>query len=101
MVDYKHLPSGLAFQEGMKLEAIDPLNLSEICAATVKQVRKPSLYDIDTYCLTNSVKIFFFFLGHSCERWNHWHVLSFCERKRRAVFYLKLLLCVAECFTHT
>lgn len=27
------------FKDGMKLEAIDPLNLSAICVATVKKVR--------------------------------------------------------------
>lgn len=31
--------SGVWFQEGMKLEAIDPLNLSAICVATVRKVR--------------------------------------------------------------
>lgn len=30
--------SGEWFKEGMKLEAIDPLNLSTICAATVRKV---------------------------------------------------------------
>lgn len=30
--------NGLGFQEGMKLEAIDPLNLSTICVATVMKV---------------------------------------------------------------
>ncbi|PRD24262.1 UNVERIFIED_CONTAM: mbtd1 [Trichonephila clavipes] len=29
---------GLKFKEGMKLEAIDPLNLSTICVATVTEV---------------------------------------------------------------
>ena len=29
----------LRFQAGMKLEAIDPLNLSAICVATVMKVR--------------------------------------------------------------
>ena len=28
------------FKEGMKLEAIDPLNLSTICVATVRKVSK-------------------------------------------------------------
>lgn len=31
--------SGEWFKEGMKLEAIDPLNLSTICAATVRKVQ--------------------------------------------------------------
>jgi hypothetical protein len=30
--------NGLKFQSGMKLEAIDPLNLSTICVATVMKV---------------------------------------------------------------
>lgn len=34
------------FQEGMKLEAIDPLNLSDICVATVMQVRTKLRYEI-------------------------------------------------------
>ncbi len=35
----KDLGNGLKFQAGMKLEAIDPLNLSCICVATVRKVR--------------------------------------------------------------
>ncbi len=31
-------PRGMTFQAGMKLEAIDPLNLSCICVATVQKV---------------------------------------------------------------
>lgn len=31
--------SGDWFKDGMKLEAIDPLNLSAICVATVRKVR--------------------------------------------------------------
>lgn len=34
----KEPPNGLKFQVGMKLEAIDPLNLSAICVATVMKV---------------------------------------------------------------
>lgn len=34
------------FQEGMKLEAIDPLNLSAVCVATVKQVRAKLRFEI-------------------------------------------------------
>lgn len=30
------------FEEGMKLEAIDPLNLGNICVATVRKVVRPS-----------------------------------------------------------
>lgn len=36
----KEPPNGLKFQVGMKLEAIDPLNLSAICVATVMKVLK-------------------------------------------------------------
>ena len=32
--------SGSWFEDGMKLEAIDPLNLSAICVATVRKVRR-------------------------------------------------------------
>lgn len=38
------------FEEGMKLEAIDPLNLGSICVATVHKVRPPlsfGLSDLD------------------------------------------------------
>ena len=34
----KSSPEGYKFQVGMKLEAIDPLNLSAICVATVMKV---------------------------------------------------------------
>ena len=34
----KDPPEGYKFQVGMKLEAIDPLNLSAICVATVMKV---------------------------------------------------------------
>ncbi|GAB6027137.1 MBT domain-containing protein 1, variant 2 [Chamberlinius hualienensis] len=33
-------PSNIKFREGMKLEAIDPLNLSSVCVATVTKVLK-------------------------------------------------------------
>lgn len=36
--------SGAWFEDGMKLEAIDPLNLSAICVATVRKVRTTSLF---------------------------------------------------------
>ncbi|XP_064607601.1 MBT domain-containing protein 1-like isoform X2 [Liolophura sinensis] len=36
----KEPPSGLKFQVGMKLEAIDPLNLATICVSTVMKVLK-------------------------------------------------------------
>lgn len=32
--------TGEWFKEGMKLEAIDPLNLSTICVATIRKVRE-------------------------------------------------------------
>lgn len=32
--------SGEWFKEGMKLEAIDPLNLSTICVATIRKVQE-------------------------------------------------------------
>lgn len=35
--------SGEWFKEGMKLEAIDPLNLSTICVATIRKVREQVL----------------------------------------------------------
>lgn len=35
--------SGEWFKDGMKLEAIDPLNLSAICVATVRKVIAHSL----------------------------------------------------------
>ncbi|EFN85119.1 Polycomb protein Sfmbt [Harpegnathos saltator] len=46
-----HLHLGYAFKEGMKIEAIDPLNLSAICAATVMQVLKEDyiMIRIDSY----------------------------------------------------
>lgn len=46
-----HLHLGYTFREGMKIEAIDPLNLSSICAATVMQVLKEDyiMIRIDSY----------------------------------------------------
>nr|XP_018897808.1 PREDICTED: polycomb protein Sfmbt-like [Bemisia tabaci] len=64
MVDYKHLPSGLAFQEGMKLEAIDPLNLSEICAATVKQVLNDGYLMIRVDCYDEDPNLVDWFCYH-------------------------------------
>ncbi|XP_008548633.1 polycomb protein Sfmbt isoform X1 [Microplitis demolitor] len=63
-----HIHLGYTFREGMKIEAIDPLNLSAICAATVMQVLKEDYimiridsYDEDTsgadwfcYCVSSS-----------------------------------------------
>ncbi|XP_058801938.1 polycomb protein Sfmbt-like isoform X2 [Phymastichus coffea] len=42
---------GYTFREGMKIEAIDPLNLSAICAATVMQVLRENyiMIRIDSY----------------------------------------------------
>lgn len=34
----KNPPEGFKFQVGQKLEAIDPLNLSAVCVATVMKV---------------------------------------------------------------
>ncbi|KAH0540024.1 polycomb protein Sfmbt-like isoform X1 [Cotesia glomerata] len=46
-----HIHLGSTFCEGMKIEAIDPLNLSAICAATVMQVLKENyiMIRIDSY----------------------------------------------------
>ncbi|CAD6213958.1 GSCOCG00011113001-RA-CDS [Cotesia congregata] len=46
-----HVHLGYTFCEGMKIEAIDPLNLSAICAATVMQVLKENyiMIRIDSY----------------------------------------------------
>ncbi|KAK0077711.1 hypothetical protein PV325_003554 [Microctonus aethiopoides] len=46
-----HLNLGYTFREGMKIEAIDPLNLSAICAATIMQVLKEDyvMIRIDSY----------------------------------------------------
>ncbi|XP_011311275.1 polycomb protein Sfmbt isoform X2 [Fopius arisanus] len=46
-----HLALGYTFREGMKIEAIDPLNLSAICAATIMQVLKEDyiMIRIDSY----------------------------------------------------
>lgn len=38
--------SGPWFEDGMKLEAIDPLNLSAICVATVRKVSGLFIDDI-------------------------------------------------------
>ncbi|XP_034936370.1 polycomb protein Sfmbt-like isoform X2 [Chelonus insularis] len=50
-VPKSHINFNYSFQEGMKLEAIDPLNLSAICAATVMQVLKENyiMIRIDSY----------------------------------------------------
>lgn len=42
---------GCTFREGMKIEAIDPLNLSSICAATIMKVLKENyiMIRIDSY----------------------------------------------------
>ena len=46
-----HTQLGFTFREGMKIEAIDPLNLSSICAATVMQVLRENyiMIRIDSY----------------------------------------------------
>lgn len=51
--------SGEWFKDGMKLEAIDPLNLSAICVATVRKV-KFCLIDLDVELYNCSVMMFFF-----------------------------------------
>lgn len=42
--------SGEWFKDGMKLEAIDPLNLSAICVATVRKVTVSLLHFLCRYC---------------------------------------------------
>ncbi|XP_067009728.2 MBT domain-containing protein 1 isoform X2 [Anabrus simplex] len=46
-----NFPPGVEFKEGMKLEAVDPLNLSSICVATVMKVLKENyiMIRIDSY----------------------------------------------------
>ncbi|XP_013413115.1 MBT domain-containing protein 1 [Lingula anatina] len=39
-IEHKDIPNGQRFEAGMKLEAIDPLNLSTICVASVMKVLK-------------------------------------------------------------
>ncbi|XP_011501028.1 PREDICTED: polycomb protein Sfmbt-like isoform X1 [Ceratosolen solmsi marchali] len=58
---------GYTFREGMKIEAIDPLNLSAICAATVMQVLKDSyiMIRIDSYDEDTSGSDWFCY--HSCS----------------------------------
>ncbi|XP_043462591.1 polycomb protein Sfmbt-like isoform X1 [Leptopilina heterotoma] len=50
-VPKNHMIPGYKFQEGMKLEAIDPLNLSAICAATIMRVLRKDfiMIRIDSY----------------------------------------------------
>lgn len=52
----KDPPNGLKFQVGMKLEAIDPLNLSAICVATVMKVCTFYYYLMTVLTCSNSVK---------------------------------------------
>ncbi|XP_033226420.1 polycomb protein Sfmbt-like isoform X2 [Belonocnema kinseyi] len=58
---------GYKFQEGMKLEAIDPLNLSAICAATVMRVLRKDfiMIRIDSYDEDASGADWFCY--HSCS----------------------------------
>lgn len=58
---------GYTFREGMKIEAIDPLNLSAICAATVMQVLKEDfiMIRIDSYDEDASGADWFCY--HSCS----------------------------------
>lgn len=62
-----HLHLGYTFREGMKIEAIDPLNLSAICAATVMQVLKEDyiMIRIDSYDEDASGADWFCY--HSCS----------------------------------
>lgn len=59
----KEPPNGLKFQVGMKLEAIDPLNLSAICVATVMKVlclTRDVIYKWLFFCRKASHGNFFF-----------------------------------------
>lgn len=58
------LPPNCYFQEGMKLEAIDPLNLGDICVATVMQV---SIILFGNYRRKMNGNFYHFFVG--LERW--------------------------------
>lgn len=60
--------SGLNFQEGMKLEAVDPLNLSSICVATVMKVLNEGyiMIRIDSYDDEET----------SCNNWFCYHTTS-------------------------
>ncbi|XP_043793799.1 polycomb protein Sfmbt-like isoform X1 [Apis laboriosa] len=62
-----HVHLGYTFREGMKVEAIDPLNLSAICAATVMQVLKEDyiMIRIDSYDEDASGADWFCY--HSCS----------------------------------
>ncbi|KAJ8672737.1 hypothetical protein QAD02_003997 [Eretmocerus hayati] len=62
-----HSLYGYTFREGMKIEAIDPLNLSAICAATVMQVLKEGyiMIRIDSYDEDASGSDWFCY--HSCS----------------------------------
>ncbi|XP_015601350.1 polycomb protein Sfmbt isoform X1 [Cephus cinctus] len=62
-----HSHQGYTFREGMKIEAIDPLNLSAICAATVMQVLKEEyiMIRIDSYDEDASGADWFCY--HSCS----------------------------------
>ncbi|XP_014477353.1 PREDICTED: polycomb protein Sfmbt-like [Dinoponera quadriceps] len=62
-----HAHLGYMFKEGMKIEAIDPLNLSAICAATIMQVLKEEyiMIRIDSYDEDASGADWFCY--HSCS----------------------------------
>jgi len=56
--------SGEWFKDGMKLEAIDPLNLSAICVATVRKVKLSfCLIYLDVELYNYSVIIFYYNLS--------------------------------------
>ncbi|XP_014222330.1 polycomb protein Sfmbt-like isoform X1 [Trichogramma pretiosum] len=63
----KSIPQGYAFREGMKIEAIDPLNLSAICAATVMRVLRDGyiMIRIDSYPAAENGSDWFCY--HSCS----------------------------------
>lgn len=66
-VPKNHMIPGCKFQEGMKIEAIDPLNLSAICAATVMRVLRKDfiMIRIDSYDEDSSGADWFCY--HSCS----------------------------------
>ncbi|XP_075224784.1 polycomb protein Sfmbt-like isoform X3 [Lycorma delicatula] len=63
------IPPGVTFSEGMKLEAVDPLNLSSICVATIMKVLNEGymMIRIDSYDE-----------DPSCSDWFCYHMTSPC-----------------------
>lgn len=66
----------LKFKEGMKLEAIDPLNLSTICVATVTQVLRNNylMIGIDGMMAANGSDCFCYHASSPCI-----FPVGFCE----------------------